>query len=785
MSTDYKQLLNQPQYEAVTYNDGPSLIVAGAGSGKTRVLTYKISYLIESGFPASSILALTFTNKAAREMKERIAKVVGEKFSRYLWMGTFHSIFSRILRAEAEKIGFTRDFTIYDAADSKGLIRDIIKEMELDEKKYKVKDVVNRISYAKNNIITAEMYENNSDYRSDDCNRGVARIFEVYKNYSERCRISNAMDFDDLLMYVFLLFKEHPEVLEYYQQRFEHILVDEYQDTNVLQHRIVTMLAQKYQHISVVGDDAQSIYSFRGAEIDNMLKFQRTFPTCKLFKLEQNYRSTQTIVNAANSLISNNNHQIPKTLFSNLELGDKITVHCEDNEYLEALSVVEQIKRIVRRNRERFIDLCPYSKIAILYRKNSQSRLYEERLRKESIPFKIFGGVSFYQRKEIKDALAYMRLVINSEDEEAFKRIINYPARKIGAVTQKKILDVAHRNRVSPMYIINHIDTLCVEIKGSAAQKIVDFGNMISEFTSLCQEMDAFELSNYILERSGIYADIAGNDDEENKERRENIEELQNEIKAFCEKTENIESESCSLRNFLSEVSLLTDQDVNAGDSEDYVSLMTIHAAKGLEFPYVFIVGMNEEVLPCCNSQTAKIYNPKELEEERRLCYVALTRAQQACYLVYSNRRRTFFVDSNGKSCSEESDTAPSCFIEEMGTQFLKLPNSYFKSFNRNNSTMFDFRQLSKKDNFPPREHASNIHRLKPIAAVTSQQTLNNIADASKIQAGIKVRHANFGEGVVLSVEGTDASSRKAVIRFQTAGERTLLLKYAKLEIIQ
>lgn len=770
MSTDYKQLLNQPQYEAVTYNDGPSLIVAGAGSGKTRVLTYKISYLIENGFPASSILALTFTNKAAREMKERIAKVVGEKFSRYLWMGTFHSIFSRILRAEAEKIGFTRDFTIYDAADSKGLIRDIIKEMELDEKKYKVKAMVSRISTAKNNLIPAEMYAADEQMKQEDYQYGIPRFHELYSKYSRRCKVSNAMDFDDLLLYTNTLFVEHPEVLQHYQERFKYILVDEYQDTNRVQHRIVSLLAKMHNRICVVGDDAQSIYSFRGACIGNMLQFQSSFPGCKLFKLEQNYRSTQTIVNAANALIENNRHQIRKNVFSELEVGKKILVMKAPTDIVEAETIAKQIKRIVRDLRMKHAELHPYSQIAVLYRTNAQSRSLEKRFREENIPYRIYGGLSFYQRKEIKDVLAYMRLVINAEDEEAFKRIINYPARKIGAVTQNKILEAAHHYDISPLTVIKDLAGHGVALSGATAQRVHGFNELIEMFSEESQKADAYSVAEIIIERSGIAADIASDTDPDNAERRRNVQELLTAINEYCEERVNQGINDISLHDFLSEVSLLTDQDENDKEDTDYVTLMTIHSAKGLEFPHLFIAGVEEGLMPLSGDE-----NPSELEEERRLCYVALTRAKESCCMSYSQLRFR-----NGMY----EEARPSRFIDEIGEQYLQLPTSYVPSFNTRSRS--NFRTPSPVASVPVSDALSRRNTtstFRPIASVPHSS--GNLADASKIQAGIKVRHANFGEGVVLSVEGTDASSRKAVIRFQTSGERTLLLKYAKLEIIQ
>lgn len=774
MTTDYKTLLNAAQYDAVVYNDGPSLIVAGAGSGKTRVLTYKIAYLIESGYPAASILALTFTNKAAREMKSRIAKVVGDSLSRWLWMGTFHSIFARILRQEANKLSFSRDFTIYDAADSKGMIRDIIKELELDEKKYKPKMVVGRISMAKNNLVTAETYASSRDWREQDEMHGCPRLHEVYSKYSERCRIANAMDFDDLLLNVNELFVKHPDVLRHYQEKFKYILVDEYQDTNYVQHRIVSLLSALHNRICVVGDDAQSIYSFRGANIGNMLHFQSSFKGCRVFKLEQNYRSTQTIVNAANALIEHNRNQIRKNVFSELPVGQKIVVSRSISDLDEGDSVAKKIERLVRKERRKPWNEGgvehPYSQIAVLYRTNAQSRALEKTFVREGIPYKIFGGLSFYQRKEIKDVLAYMRLVINGDDEEAFKRIINYPARKIGAVTQKKILDAAHQYNTSPLNIAQDIFGYHVDLKGTTAKVVQQFGAMIADFAEAKSTTDAYALAEDIIHRSGIAADILGDDDPDNKERRQNIQELLNAINEFCVERVNMGDNEISLRDFLSEVALLTDQDEKEPDDVDRVTLMTIHSAKGLEFNHVFIVGVEEGLMPMCEDS-----NDQELEEERRLCYVAITRAKETCNISYAQSRfRNGVTDT----------TMPSRFIAEIGPEFLDLPDTYVPSFMAHPTyTPFTTspRTAARPVTTAVRNRFSVNAPQQPSAAVSNLRA----ARPDQIVVGAKVKHATFGVGQVVTIEGNDVGSRKAKILFETSGERVLLLKYAKLEIIQ
>ena len=571
------ELLNPSQKAAVEYNDGASVIVAGAGSGKTRVLTYKIAYLLEQGMMAYNILALTFTNKAAREMRERIMRVVGPSASRGLWMGTFHSIFSRILRAESELLGFTPQFTIYDTADSKTLIKSIIKELQLDDKTYKASAIQSRISNAKNHLIMPMAYNANSANYADDKRHNTPEFGRIYDMYCRRCREANAMDFDDLLVYTAYLFKQRPDVLQRYQERFQYILVDEYQDTNTVQHSIVMLLAAMHGRVCVVGDDAQSIYSFRGAEIDNILGFQRCFANCRLFKLEQNYRSTQTIVNAANSLIAKNRNQIPKTVYSKLSVGEPIEVVSTYSDFEEGYAVAKDIQYVVKNK------FAAYEDVAILYRTNAQSRVLEESLRKSGIPYKIYGGLSFYQRKEIKDVIAYLRLIINPSDEEALKRVINYPARGIGDTTQQKLLKVVHDNpRVPALEIIADPLKFGVDVKSAAAGKLQKFAELINSFLDENEQQDAYHVAERVVFGSGIMADVSADTSVENLSRKENIQEFLNAVHEFCDQKVNNGDNDIRLVNFLNEVSLITDQDTDKEEDLHAVTMMTVHAAKGL-----------------------------------------------------------------------------------------------------------------------------------------------------------------------------------------------------------
>ena len=768
--TDYKKLLNETQYQAVTYNDGASVIVAGAGSGKTRVLTYKVAYLIESGFPAYSILALTFTNKAAREMRERIQKIVGEKLANYIWAGTFHSIFLKILQRETNALDFKPNITIYDTSDSKSLIHSIIKERHLDEKIYHTGSVMNRISKAKNSLITPKSYAA-SEFSKEDFHRGQGEFANIYAAYCARCKAQNAMDFDDILLYTYLLFKNNPEILEKYQNRFSYILVDEYQDTNVAQHQIINLLAQKHGRICVVGDDAQSIYSFRGAKIDNMLYFQNIYENCKIFKLEENYRSTQTIVNAANSLIKKNRHQIHKKIFSNNQVGEKLKLLCCFTDYEEARIVANEIEDAVNQRIE-------LSEIAVLYRTNAQSRVIEEQLVKKRLPYKIYGGHSFYSRKEIKDALAYMRLIVNNLDEEALKRIINFPARGIGNVTLEKLLNAAHTAHVPALEIIFKIDETTIDLNKGTREKLRKFGEIISSLMAVNEQNNAYDTAEKVLIDTGIFAEYANKEIPENRERRENLEELMNAIHAFCEQKKLFGEANPTLADFLSEVSLMTDQDNEKEKDKQRITLMTIHAAKGLEFKNVYILGLEEELFP-----SSMCISEIEIEEERRLFYVAITRAKNSCTISYTKNRFR-----HGQSLMP----APSRFLQDIDDEFLEMPkvfNPQNSFFNDNNSSHFDQREKSaaNKNIFS----SANKNRFLPVVEMTKKppsnfKPLRNNSNYSKpttckFNIGEKVKHNTFGIGVV--TEFLD-NGEKIKIDFERLGVKTLLLKYAQLETI-
>ena len=647
--------LNESQRKAVEYIDGPSLVIAGAGSGKTRVLTYKIAYLLQQGVKPWNIMALTFTNKAAREMKERIGKLVGQDLAQHLYMGTFHSIFSRILRSEAQHIGFTNNFTIYDETDSRSLIKTIVKEMGLDEKVYKPASVHSRISMAKNNLMSAENYARDKDLYQADQRAKMPRVGDIFITYVQRCQQANAMDFDDLLTLTFKLFQEHEDIRKKYADRFDFLLVDEYQDTNHAQMRIVMQLCKEKERVCAVGDDSQSIYSFRGANIDNILSFQSRFKGAKLFKLEQNYRSTQNIVEAANSLIKHNSNQIPKDVYSKNDKGECLVYKPAYSDKEEALIVCREIKRIKRQ------DDCQYSDFAILYRTNAQSRSFEEEFRKQGIPYRIFGGLSFFQRKEIKDVIAYFRLVANPDDEEAFKRIINYPARGIGNTTVAKIAACAHDNRVSFWQVISSPEHFGLGVNKGTLAKLESFRLMISGFVEKSASMNAFDLGDTIVKESGVSADIykPGSRDPEDQARQENLEELLGGMQSFVEECrEEGREQEAYLTDYLQGVALLTDLDSKGDDDEPRVSLMTVHASKGLEFPTVFVVGLEENIFP-----SAIVSTLRELEEERRLLYVAITRAEKHCILTSAKNRFRYGKMEFGN---------PSRFIKEIDSAFIQ-----------------------------------------------------------------------------------------------------------------
>lgn len=755
-TNNYINELNDGQRAAVLYTQGPSLVIAGAGSGKTRVLTYKIAHLLQQGYRPWSILALTFTNKAAREMKERIANLVGGESARYLWMGTFHSMFLRILRAESAELGFSPKFTIYDAADSKSLIRAIIKEMKLDEKQYKPGAVQARISSAKNHLVTPASYAANKEAYEGDCNARMPAIRDIYRHYWERCRQADAMDFDDLLLYTFLLFRDKPEVLARYQQQFGYVLVDEYQDTNYAQHCIVLQLSKQHQRVCVVGDDAQSIYSFRGADIDNILYFTKVYPDTKVFKLEQNYRSTQTIVCAANSLIAKNQRQIRKEVFSEKERGEALGVFQAYSDIEEADIVVNKIIELRRREQLK------YSDYAILYRTNAQSRVFEEAMRKRSIPYRIYGGLSFYQRKEVKDVIAYFRLVVNPNDEEAFKRIINYPARGIGDTTLGKIVAAASEYGVSLWTVLQEPLAYGLNFNKGVTAKLQAFKTLMLGFMNDSLTKNAAEMGQDIIQRAGIMNEVCQDNTPENLSRKENIEELVNGMGDFCAQRLEEGDTNITLTDYLSEVSLLTDQDSD-DDSEEKVTLMTVHAAKGLEFPVVFVVGLEEELFPsamCLDSMRA-------IEEERRLFYVAITRAERHCFLSYAKSRMRY-----GKM----EFAAPSRFLKDIDVRYLRLPGQMaYTQREEPRAPIFTKIQPEAKPTFTP----STPRNLKPVAAAAATASSQNVA----LSVGQYIEHERFGLGEVLRVEG-EGDSAKALIRFENAGEKQLLLRFARFKVV-
>lgn len=765
MSIDYIQELNESQCEAVLYNDGPSLVIAGAGSGKTRVLTYKIAYLLEQGYEPWNILALTFTNKAAREMKERIGKKVGEQRAHRLWMGTFHSIFSRILRAEATLLGFTSQFTIYDTSDSKSLIRSIIKEMGLDDKIYKPGSVQARISNAKNHLVSPAAYAASKEAFESDSAAKMPALRDVYSRYWERCRQSGAMDFDDLLFYTFILFRDFPEVLEKYRMQFRYILVDEYQDTNYAQHMIVLQLSKESQMLCVVGDDAQSIYSFRGANIDNILNFQKLYPRTKVFKLEQNYRSTQTIVSAANSLIEKNERQIRKEVFSKKERGECIGVFQAYSDVEEAEIVVNKISEMRRRNSFEYADF------AILYRTNAQSRVFEEALRKRAIPYKIYGGLSFYQRKEIKDAIAYFRLVVNPNDEEAFKRIINYPARGIGDTTLGKIIDTAVTHHISLWLAMSEPSAYGLEFNKGTLAKLSKFRELMEEFISIQHEKSAYEMGTEIIRKSGIMAEICQDNTPENQSRKENIEELVNGMHDFCAERLEEGNANVSLSDFLSEVSLLTDQDSDKDGDDKKVTLMTIHSAKGLEFPNVFVVGMEENLFPSGMSG----YSPHAMEEERRLFYVAITRAEKHCFLSYAKSRFRY-----GKM----EFSSPSRFLRDIDTCYLDLPEEAgISSRVDERASRFRDEQPERKTSTQAAPQSAAPRTLKRVGALPPPSPARSSAPITDLKIGQTIEHERFGVGEVMNIEGT-GDNMKATIHFRNAGDKQLLLRFARFKVL-
>ena len=821
--------LNEAQRAAVEYIDGPSLVIAGAGSGKTRVLTYKIAYLLSKGMKPWSIMALTFTNKAAREMKERIGRLVGDDLAQHLYMGTFHSIFSRILRAEAEHIGFNNNFTIYDETDSRSLIKAIVKEMGLDDKSYKPAAVHARISMAKNNLVSAESYASDAAIFEQNKRAQMPELGKIFVAYVQRCRQANAMDFDDLLVLTYRLFREHEEIRQKYAARFDYILVDEYQDTNHVQMSIVMQLCKEKLRVCVVGDDSQSIYSFRGANIDNILNYQKQLKGTRLFKLEQNYRSTQTIVKAANSLIKFNRNQIKKDVYSENAVGEKLQYKPAYSDKEEAVIVAKDIKRIKRQ------DNCEYHDFAILYRTNAQSRSFEEEFRKQGIPYRIYGGLSFYQRKEIKDIIAYFRLVANPDDEEAIKRIINYPARGIGATTVMKIADCAHQNQVSFWEVIGEPAHYGLNVNKGTLTKLDNFRLLISSFIERSHTTDVYELGDAIIKESGISQDIMSGRDADDLARQENLEEFLSGMSAFVEeRREEGRMDEAFLTDYLQDVALLTDADSEGAKDEPRVSLMTVHAAKGLEFATVFIVGLEENIFP---SPLAAM-SVRELEEERRLLYVAITRAEKHCILTNAKNRFRYgkMAFDNPSRFIDEIDSSLIEAQDEMGGSYFGGGSSYDRSASYGERSSYgggygkrmpwdQKRRISDRDEDVPewkrvtsqfrpdpkpasdtsssssssRESLSsgNFKSVRALDAarrilgnnrsssVSSTSSVSSSAGSSfgALKEGCKIEHQRFGVGIVRKIEG-QGENAKATVEFQNSGVKQLLLKYAKYTIL-
>jgi len=768
---EYLNQLNDAQKQAVINYKGPSLIIAGAGSGKTRVLTYRIAHLLENGVKPWKILSLTFTNKAAKEMKERIGVLVGEERARSLWMGTFHSIFAKILRKEAQVLGYPSSFTIYDTVDTKSVLKSIIKELQLDDKIYKVNSVYSRISGAKNNLIIAAAYESNAQAKINDEKSRMPEIYRIYKIYSQRCFQSGAMDFDDLLLNVNILFRDHSEILAKYQDMFDYILVDEYQDTNFSQYLIVKKLSEQHKNICVVGDDAQSIYSFRGAKIENILKFQKEYPTHRLFKLERNYRSTKVIVNAANSVIEKNKNRIKKDIFSENEDGNKIKIieSLTDNE--EGFLIANKISESV------IVDKTQYLDHAILYRTNAQSRIMEEALRRRSIPYKIYGGLSFYQRKEIKDLLAYFKLVVNKKDNEAFKRIINYPKRGIGKTSIDKLESYARAENITMWEAISHAKTKNIGLNSRALTQMFAFETMIADFTSKLKEKDAYALAKEISDRSGVMKDLFADKAPEAIAKHENVQEILNGIREFADSDTEEEK---FLNNYLESVALLTNEDNETDEDKNKVTLMTIHSSKGLEFRNVYLVGLEERLFP---SEMAT-FAPKELEEERRLFYVAVTRAEKELIITYAGQRYRW-----GKL----NDCTPSRFIKDIDSKYIDFHSAFTDSIDNLNTTAPEqqktlFRGRKKTMPNQVKKYSSKKSNTEQVARPNFNRKLTKIensssdavGDAGNISVGTKVKHARFGLGIVTKLE----EDVKATINFNNVGEKTLLLKFAKLQVI-
>ena len=771
---DYIKELNQQQQEAVLYLDGPQLVIAGAGSGKTRVLTYKIVHLLNNGYEPWRILALTFTNKAAREMRERIEGLVGGATSSKLWMGTFHSIFARILRINAERLGFKSDFTIYDSADSKALIKTIIKDLDLDDKIYKPSTVMSTISMAKNALISPTAYAQTKDIMEADRRAKRPLMHEVYRGYCQRCFVAGAMDFDDLLYYTNVLLRDNPDILRHYQEYFRYILVDEYQDTNFAQHLIISQLTKENHSLCVVGDDAQSIYSFRGANIRNILNLQNAYNDLRIFKLEQNYRSTQTIINAANSLIDKNTEQIRKQVFSKNDTGSKIEVVQSYSDYEEAFLVANRISQVKMRSHD------SYDEYAILYRTNAQSRVLEESLRKRNIPYRIYGGLSFYQRKEVKDAIAYFRLSINPDDDMALTRVINYPTRGIGDTTVKKLTRCATDNRVSIWAVINNLTHYNPGVNAGTAKKLLGFRDLIQSFVDLNnEEKNAEEIAKHIIHETQLLNILRSDNTPESISKQENLHELLNGVTEFIENKREEGAEDCiSLTDFLGEVSLATDQDTQDNPGEK-ITLMTVHAAKGLEFSNVFIVGVEEELFPSAMSSSSL----SEIEEERRLLYVAITRAKNFCMLSYASSR---FKNGQTKTCS------PSRFIRDIDTQYLNLCSG--SSIEEKTSFVNPLDNYRSSFHSATKTYRSESRNLKPIKETrnyssapqrssSSATSSNDIHDVGSLSEGMIIEHQRFGTGKITTID-TSSTDARIIVEFANTGTKTLLLKFARFKII-
>lgn len=771
--------LNESQRLAVEYCDGPELVIAGAGSGKTRVLTYKIAYLLQQAdfdLAPWNILALTFTNKAANEMKQRIGEIVGNHVAGRLNMGTFHSVFSRILRCEADRLGYTSNYTIYDETDSRSLITSIVKEMGLDDKLYKAANIRHQISIAKNRLVSADQYATIKKALEADTNNKIPRFQNIYKRYEERCRNSNVMDFDDLLFNTYLLFKSHEDVCDKYASLFKYILVDEYQDTNYAQQCIIYQLAQKNRKLCVVGDDAQSIYAFRGANIDNILDFNKLYPEQKTFKLERNYRSTQTIVEAANSLISHNERQIHKDVYSKNDEGSPLKLCVCISDKLEAMEVCNEIKRLKR------AEGCGYDSFAVLYRTNAQSRCFEEEMRKEAIPYKIYGGLSFYQRKEVKDVLAYFRLVVNPNDDEALRRIINYPTRGIGTTTIQKIAATATDHNVSMWEVVCDTAAHSLNINKGTASKLANFANFISSFIEKGETSDAYALGQSIVAASGIFTDIEADKTPEGKAKKENIDELMGELHGFVEsKREEDLEEEYYLGNFMQEVALYTDKQ-NEEDDENRVTLMTIHAAKGLEFPCVFVVGLEENIFP---GRQAMDF-PRMMEEERRLMYVAITRAERHCMLTCAKTRFRY---------GQVEYDVPSRFIKEIDQRYIrKMDGGDTEGFSTSRTSWRNSYETTPKPTVQKgatiyskptfaTTSGSRMTRMRTTPSSTTTQVTSYNDGKNSIRIGSVINHQRFGKGEIVSIEGTGENA-KATVRFQLAGQKQLLLKFARYDVL-